>query len=249
MAIFKEEQVRVLLLDIEGTTTPADFVYKTLFPHASEKLEKFLREHERNPEVRNAVEELREQQAVDLRNGLEPPAWRNDTEEERLRGCVAYGHWLMERDSKCTPLKLLQGKIWQQGYESGELKGEVYADVPVAFERWKRQKRIICIYSSGSALAQRLLFRSTAYGDLTAHISLYFDTRVGAKAEAESYRRIAESFAYRPERFLFISDAMKEIEAARAAGMRALLCEREEHGAAQPGSEEAIHDFDGVFPD
>ena len=248
MAIFNDEQIRVLLLDIEGTTTPASFVYKTLFPYASEKLEKFLREHGRNPEVQNAVEELREQQAVDLRNGLGPPAWKNDSEEERLRACVAYGQWLIERDSKCTPLKLLEGKIWQQGYDSGEIKGEVYMDVPRAFERWKRQKRIICIYSSGSALAQRLLFRSTTYGDLTDHISLYFDTRVGPKADAESYCRIAGSFAHRPERFLFISDAMKEIEAARAAGMRVLLCERSPQPGAG-GSLVAIHNFDQIFPD
>jgi enolase-phosphatase E1 len=246
---FNEEQVRVLLLDIEGTTTPADFVYKTLFPYASEKLERFLREQERNPEVQNAVEELREQQAVDLRNELEPPAWRTDSEDARLRGCVAYGQWLIERDSKCTPLKLLEGKIWQQGYERGDIKGEVYPDVPRAFERWKRQKRIICIYSSGSALAQRLLFRSTPFGDLTDHISLYFDTRVGAKVEAESYCRIAGSFAHRPERFLFISDAMKEIEAARSAGMRALLCERSPQPGAASGSQDTIPNFDEVFPD
>jgi len=246
---FNEEQVRLLLLDIEGTTTPVDFVYKTLFPYASQKLETFLREHERNPEIRNLMEEMREQQELDLRNGLEPPPWKSDSEEERLRACVAYGLWLIERDSKCTPLKLLEGKIWQRGYECGEIKGEVYADVPAAFERWKRQKRIICIYSSGSALAQRLLFRSTSYGDLTDHISLYFDTRVGAKAEPDSYCRIAGSFAHRPERFLFISDALKEIEAARGAGMRTLLCERLEQSDAAGGRPDAIHDFQGIFPD
>ena len=248
MEPFNQEQVRVLLLDIEGTTTPPDFVYKTLFPYASRKLETFLRENERNPEIRNLMEEMREQQALDLRNGLEPPEWKSDSEEERLRACVAYGLWLIERDSKCTPLKLLEGKIWQRGYESGEIKGEVYADVPAAFERWRRQKRIICIYSSGSALAQRLLFRSTTYGDLTDHISLYFDTRVGAKAETDSYCRIAGSFAHRPERFLFVSDAVKEIEAARSAGMHALLCKRLPQPGAAGGSPSAIHDFEGLFP-
>jgi len=247
VTVFNEEQIHIVLLDIEGTTTPADFVYKTLFPYASQNLERYLREQLGNHEVRNAVEELREQQALDLRNGLQPPAWQNDSEEERLRSCVAYGQWLIELDSKCAPLKLLEGKIWQQGYESGEIQGQVYPDVPPAFARWKKQKRIICIYSSGSALAQRLLFRSTAFGDLTENISLYFDTRVGAKSEAESYCRIAGSFAHRPERFLFISDAPKEIEAARAAGMRTLLCERSvQPGAA--GSPDAIPNFDEVFP-
>ena len=248
MPPFDEAQVRVLLLDIEGTTTPLDFVTKTLFPYASRKLESFLRENSGNPEVYSLMEELRGQCEWEHRNGVDVPAWREGSEEERLHSCVVCGQWLIARDSKATPLKSLEGKIWQRGYENGELKGEVYADVPGAFERWKRQKRTICIYSSGSALAQRMLFQSTTFGDLTPHISLYFDTRVGAKAEPDSYRRIVSSFACRPEQFLFITDAVKEMDAARSTGMRVLLCERNAHGTepAEPGT--VIQDFNGVFP-
>jgi enolase-phosphatase E1 len=249
VALFNEAQVRVILLDIEGTTTPVDFVYKTLFPYASRKLESFLRERAREAEIRTLIEDLRLQHALDTKNGLQPPGWRNDSEEERLRSCMAYGQWLIAKDSKCTPLKSLEGKIWQHGYGSGELRGEVYPDVPAAFERWKRQGKTICIYSSGSALAQQLLFRTTPYGDLTRHISHYFDTRLGAKVEAQSYRRIADSVAYPPEEFLFISDLVKEVEAARSAGMQALLCVREEHGDSEYDTAAVIHDFSAVLPD
>ncbi len=249
VAFFDEAQVRVILLDIEGTTTPVDFVTKTLFPYASRKLEFFLRENSANPEIGVLIEDLRAQHELDERNGLEQPSWRDDSEEERVRSSAAYGQWLIARDSKCTPLKSLQGKIWQQGYMSGELKGEVYPDVPIAFERWKRKRKIIGIYSSGSVLAQQLLFRTTPSGDLTRHISLYFDTRVGAKTEAESYRKIAVSLSCKPRQVLFISDAAKEIEAAQLAGTHALLCERGPRATAQPGTQRVIHDFEGVFPD
>lgn len=248
VALFDEAQVGVILLDIEGTTTPVDFVYKTLFPFASRKLEAFLRKHAREPKIRTLVEELRSQHEIDAKSGLQPPSWGNDSEEERLRSCVAYGQWLITKGSKCTPLKTLEGKIWQQGYESGVLRGEVYADVPVAFERWKRQKKMICIYSSGSTLAQQLLFRTTRCGDLTPHISNYFDTRVGAKTEAESYRRICDSIAHSPEQFLFISDAVKEIEAARSAGMQALLCVRENLATSSPLGPPVIQDFNDILP-
>ena len=248
MPLFDETQVRVILLDIEGTTTPIDFVTKTLFPYASRKLEPFLRENAADAEVRTLMKELRAQHEVDERNGLKPPSWRDDSEEERLRSSAAYGQWLIARDSKCTPLKALQGKTWQQGYASGELHGEVYPDVPPAFERWKRQGKKICIYSSGSVLAQQLLFGSVATGDLTPCISAFFDTRVGAKAEAESYWKIATVVSYEPKDFLFLSDATKEIEAAQAAGMQALLCEREGHSNAAGGSEQAIRDFNDIFP-
>ena len=248
MPLFDETHVRAILLDIEGTTTPIDFVTKTLFPYASRKLGTFLRENAAEAEVRALMKDFRAQHELDERSGLKPPSWREDSEEERLRSSVAYGQWLIARDSKCTPLKALQGKIWQHGYASGELKGEVYADVPVAFERWKRRGKRIFIYSSGSVLAQQLLFGSVATGDLTPHISAYFDTRVGTKAEAESYRKIATAVSYQPKEFLFVSDAVKEIEAARAAGMQALLCERRGESKAAGSGAQVIHDFNCIFP-
>src|SRR2546430_17385327 len=150
--LINESQTRIILLDIEVTTTPVDFVYQTLFPYATRKLESFLRALSQDPEIHSLVQHLRAQHDLDERDGLNPPGWLDNTEEARLRSSVAYGQWLMARDSKCTPLKSLQGKIWEQGFASRELRGEVFSDVPVAFERWRRQKRIICIYSSGSVL-------------------------------------------------------------------------------------------------
>ena len=247
--LFDETQVRAILLDIEGTTTPIDFVTKILFPYANRKLHVFLRENAADAEVRALINGLRVQHDTDERNGLKPPSWRDDSEEERLRSSAAYGQWLIARDSKCTPLKTLQGKIWQQGYARGELQGEVYPDVPPAFERWKRQGKKIYIYSSGSVLAQQLLFRSVVTGALTPYITAFFDTRVGTKAEAESYRKIAAAVPCDPKQVLFLSDAMKEIEAARAAGMQAVLCEREGHLSADGSDARVIHDFNGIFRD
>ncbi len=249
MPLFDETPVRAILLDIEGTTTPVDFVSTTLFPYASGKLETFLHENYRNSEIRALLEDFRAQQQRDERGGLKPPPWHDGSEQEQVRSSAAYGQWLIARDSKCTPLKTLQGKIWQQGYASGELRGEVYPDVPPAFERWKRQGKTVFIYSSGSVLAQMLLFGSVRAGNLTPYIASFFDTYVGAKTEAESYRRIAASAGYEATQFLFLSDAGKEIEAARAAGMQALLCRREDPSGAEEGAVHAVYSFNDIFPE
>jgi enolase-phosphatase E1 len=241
--------IRVILLDIEGTTTTVDFVYKTLFPYASRKLESFLREHSKNPEFQPLIRELHAQHESDERHGLQPPNWHDNPDPARIDSAAGYGQWLMARDSKCMPLKLLQGKIWQQGYASGELHGEVFPDVPVAFERWRRQNRKICIYSSGSVLAQQLLFRTSTSGDLTTYIYAFFDTGVGAKTEKHSYKKIAAALSQTPEQFLFISDAVKEIEAAKSVGMQTRLCVREEHPPEGADVSGVIHDFHRVFPD
>jgi enolase-phosphatase E1 len=244
-----DSQIRVILLDIEGTTTPVDFVHKTLFPHASRMVESFLREHFAETEIQSLVAELRSQHQRDEGDGLEPPAWKEDTDALRLHSNVAYVKWLMGRDSKTTPLKMLQGKIWQEGYERGELHGEVYADVPRAFARWKQQGREIWIYSSGSVLAQQLLFRSTPAGDLTEYISGFFDTHIGAKTESDSYRRIAEVLGRSPVDVLFISDAIREVDAARLASMQAALCQRDAALANSAKDNKSIQTLDQILPE
>lgn len=240
--------VRVLLLDIEGTTTPIDFVYKILFPYAARKVEPFLRAHFSEPEVKALVQDLKAQHERDAAAGQQPAAWLSGSDEGQLSSCVAYARWLIARDSKCTPLKTLQGKIWQQGFAEGELQGEVYPDVPPAFERWRLQQRQICIYSSGSVLAQQQLLQSVASGDLTPYIAAYFDTHTGVKTAATSYKKIAASLGRSPREFLFVSDATKEVEAAHSAEMHAVLCDRGAPASAQPTPSQTIHSFDEIFP-
>jgi enolase-phosphatase E1 len=120
-------------------------------------------------------------------------------------------------------LKSLQGKIWRKGYQDGSLKSQVFADVARAFERWHQRGLSINIFSSGSVLAQKLLFAHTEAGDLTRFIDDYFDTNVGKKGEAESYRRIAEKMKLPPREILFISDVIDELNAAHDARMKVLL--------------------------
>jgi enolase-phosphatase E1 len=245
----EDSQIRVILLDIEGTTTPVDFVTKTLFPYASRIADAFLREHFRQPEIQAVIAELAAQHQRDAREGGQPPAWHEETDEARLLSSVAYLQWLMSKDSKCTALKILQGMIWQQGYASGEIRGEVYPDVQAAFARWQRQGREICIYSSGSVLAQQLLFRSTAMGDLTQYISAFFDTGMGAKTESDSYRRIVASRGRTGSETLFVSDAIKEIQAARVTGLHATLCVRDPRSEKGTIGGSIIHTFDQILPD
>lgn len=241
--------VGVLLLDIEGTTTPVDFVYQVLFPFASRHLDSFLRENFRDPEVCTLIAALKSQQESDLARELDPPEFSGGSEESEIRSVVAYAQWLIARDSKLGPLKILQGKIWQAGYESGTLRGQVYPDVPRAFERWRRQGRRICIYSSGSVLAQKLLFRTTPAGDLTALLEAFFDTRIGLKTDIESYKKIAASLGCPTKAVLFLSDANGELDAAHAAGMRTSLCVRSGQEEVPASHTPTIHTFDEVFAD
>jgi enolase-phosphatase E1 len=230
-AALDESSIRAILLDIEGTTTPVDFVYKTLFPYARDRAPEFLRAHWDDPDVREDVAGLRAQHQADAAANLAPPPWPASmagSPASGLNSAIAYVGWLMDRDSKSSPLKSLQGKIWREGYAKGELHGELFPDALAAILRWTRQGKRIAIFSSGSVLAQKLLFSTVASCDLTRLIEAYFDTSVGAKDDPQSYLRIAEALALPAREIVFISDVARELDAAQDAGMQTALCVRGE---------------------
>jgi len=235
--------VQAVLLDIEGTTTPVDFVARVLFPYARERVRDFLAR--RASEVRDDLALLFSEHQRDERSGQSPPPWRGESPPAVLDSAVVYVHWLMDRDRKSTALKALQGRIWEEGYRAGHLRGQVYPDVPRAMARWRAQGREIAIFSSGSVLAQKLLFSRSEAGDLTPFLRAYFDTTTGAKAEAESYRKIARALGRDAPAVLFVSDVNAELDAARSAGMVTALCVREGN-APLPTTHPVIHTFDEV---
>ena len=212
--------MKAILLDIEGTTTPIDFVHKTLFPFARGKMRDFVRSH--GLEIQPEITLLRGEHAEDFNKG----DYREIFDESHNDSVSAYLQFLIDADRKSTPLKSIQGKIWQEGYESGELVSEVFDDVPNAMKKWKNDGKKIAIYSSGSVLAQKLIFKHSNHGDLTQFIDSYFDTNIGHKRETESYRKIADELGQLPENILFISDIAEELDAAQAAGLSTALAIR-----------------------
>jgi enolase-phosphatase E1 len=223
--------MRAILLDIEGTTTPLSFVHDVLFPYARARLEPFVRERWGTPVLHDIVAGLATEHAADAAARDRPPAWLASTGEEAIGSALAYCRWLMDRDGKpgarkSPALKHLQGLIWDRGYEAGELRGLVYPDVPPAFRRWREEGRTIAIYSSGSELAQRRLFATTEFGDLTSFIARFFDTAIGAKADPASYQRAAAALHCSPGEVCFVSDMTRELDAARRAGLEVRLALR-----------------------
>jgi enolase-phosphatase E1 len=212
--------VRAVLLDIEGTTTPLTFVHDVLFPYARRRLKDYLRDMRDAPETGEVARLLTAEHAADLIRAERPPALISGRDDDALASLAIYAEWLMDRDRKSPGLKLLQGLIWQRGYQDGVLRGQVFPDVPAAIRRWRAAGTDVAIYSSGSELAQRLLFASTPQGDLTPLLCGFFDTRVGPKTSADSYRRIAGALGRQPDEILFISDSPAELDAARAAGLQ-----------------------------
>jgi len=230
---------RLYLLDVEGTVAPISLVYEQLFPYAREHFAEFLLEHSAEPAVEGDLALLAEE------NRADPEAPRI-VDARNFNETIAYLNWQMDRDRKSTALKSLQGRIWKKGFESGRLKGTLYADVPAALDRWAASGQV-AIYSSGSTDAQRLLFRYSTFGDLTGRIAYYFDTRTGAKTVSASYKAIAAAMSLQPGQVLFLSDVVRELDPARKTGLDTRLVVREGNPpVADPHGHIAIHSLDDI---
>jgi enolase-phosphatase E1 len=214
----------VILTDIEGATSSIAFVKNTLFPYARGELPRFVRERGNDSRVRHWLD------AVAVENGV---MCDDAMIVEVLQG------WIDE-DRKHIALKALQGMLWEDGYRSGELTAHAYPDAVEALVRWRDAGHRLAVYSSGSVAAQKLFFGNSDAGDLTPLFSAFFDTEIGHKREAESYRSIAKALKRRPKDILFLSDAIEELDAARDAGMRTVLIDRRED-YPEPRTGDAIH--------
>ena len=215
-----------ILTDIEGTTSAIAFVKETLFPFAQAELDAFLDAHEEEPEVAAVMAEVRE-------------IAREQDPRSTLR------MWMAE-DAKVTPLKTLQGLIWQAGYRDGRLKGHVWPDVPPCLRAWSKAGLRLAVYSSGSVAAQKLIFGHSEAGDLTPLFTGFFDTRVGGKREATSYATIAAGLYLPAGDVLFLSDVAEELDAAATAGVQTCQVVRVADGTEPTDRHAWEPDFQGV---
>ncbi|MBV8436372.1 MAG: acireductone synthase [Silvibacterium sp.] len=237
------------LLDIEGTTSPISFVHDVLFPYARARMADYIARSSDRPELQGNLRQLAHENAIDRSKGapvIYYPQRLSQDPAETLKASTAYLVWLMDQDRKSTVLKSIQGRIWAEGYERGDLRSEVFPDVPPAFDRWHRTARI-AIYSSGSVEAQRYLFRYTQAGDLSPFVDAYFDTNTGPKLESASYSKIAATLNAKPADVLFISDSIRELDAARDAGMLTRLSLRPGNASvADDHGHSPIQSFDSI---
>jgi enolase-phosphatase E1 len=229
--------MKTILTDIEGTTSSISFVKDVLFPYARKALPGFVAAHGREPEVRRWLDAV----ATEIGG-----ACQDELVVETLQG------WI-DADRKHTALKALQGMVWKDGYGRADFRAHIYPDAADALRRWHAAGHSMSVYSSGSVPAQKLFFGNSAAGDLQPLFSHWFDTEVGGKREAESYRRIVAALGVPAADVLFLSDVVEELDAARDAGLGTVLVDRREDYpqprlGADTGGHRRVEAFDAIDP-
>ena len=207
-------EIKAIITDIEGTTTSISFVYDILFPYFRNNITQIDQLLD-NDLVAKSITET--QKIIKTETG------KTITQSEAIKQLK---EWSLA-DRKIGPLKNIQGVIWEKGYETGEIKGHVYDDVPAALEKWKNQSVLLGIYSSGSAKAQQLLFGYSVNGNLNSYFKFNFDLNIGQKREVSSYQKIANELKMPSNNILFLSDIEEELDAAKEAGFKTIQLVRE----------------------
>ncbi len=221
-----------ILTDIEGTTSSISFVAEELFPYFRENISDLLALKDRLV-VKEAFEET-----VQLAKSEDGEIL--STDEQIIDKLYK---WSVE-DRKITPLKTLQGVLWDAGYRDGELKGHVYPEVAANLKSWKEQGINLGVFSSGSVPAQKLIFGYSIAGDLTPYFSYYFDTNTGGKREAATYAKIAKELNLDPSEILFLSDIEEELQAADSTGYQTVQLARD---GMTPSWKQFVTSFDELI--
>jgi enolase-phosphatase E1 len=224
--------VKYILTDIEGTTTSVQFVYDVLFPYFRKHIGE-LKNLTNTDHVQSAF-----RQTVELSQSLE------NRKLNSVDDIINTLYRWSEEDRKITPLKTVQGILWDKGYRSGEIKGHVYEDVRPSMEKWKSKGMKMGVFSSGSIAAQKLIFGFSEAGDLTPFFSNYFDTTTGGKREMETYPKIASDLELPSSQILFLSDIIEELVAADQAGMQTVQLVRPGTTANWPRTVESFSEIE-----
>lgn len=224
--------IKAIVTDIEGTTSSISFVHDILFPYARAHIADFVTCNAEDPHVAPYLNDVRMEAG----------------EMFDLNGVIQQLKDWIDQDKKVTPLKALQGLIWEKGYKEGDFHGHIYADAYQNLKKWHDLGIELYVYSSGSVYAQKLLFGHTEYGDLNALFKGNFDTNIGGKMETGSYDAIQQKLGIAADEILFLSDIEAELDAAAKAGMKTLWLVRDRALDSKAGHRQ-VADFDAIKPE
>lgn len=205
--------IAAIVIDIEGTTSPTRSVREDLYDYTRSHLGQWLAEN-RDGAADSVIADTRQLSG------------RRDADSAEVAQILR--EWL-DSDVKAEPLKTAQGLVCAEGFRSGALHGEFFADVPPTLAAWHEAGIALYVFSSGSVRNQQDWFANARGGELASLIGGWFDlSTAGPKRERSSYDAIAKAIGLPADQILLLSDHPDELDAAVSAGWSVL-------GLARPG--------------
>ncbi|XP_013397492.2 enolase-phosphatase E1 [Lingula anatina] len=240
------ENVKVLLLDVEGTTSPISFMKNEVNQYVTENIQEYLTKNWESEELQNVITSLREQAQQDKEAGTEGVVEvkaADDPQEEVIASITENLKWQMSQEKATTAACQLQSQILREAFKMEKMKGKLFDDVVPALKEVATDSRQVYLFSTTSMDVQKLLFTYSAQGDNSKCLSGFFDSKVGAKTEMESYKNIINDIGVKPEETLYVTDMPAEAQAAGKAGIGVFLLNRPENPAL---SQDDLKDYNVI---
>ncbi|XP_076442399.1 enolase-phosphatase E1-like [Babylonia areolata] len=218
------EQVRAIVFDVEGTTTPITFLKDILIP---ENIEDHLKDTFEEPETIKDLATLREMAQKEKDDGEEGAETIPDAAEgqEAVKKAVAacVQRWV-DCKADCAEFRQFRNHVLRHGFECDRFKADVFDDVPPMLRMLSEEGFNLYVYSSGTGEIEKMLFANTPEGDITDVFANFFDeAAMGSKTEKDSYLKIASEIKIDPKNILYLTDTPEEADAAFKAGWRSAL--------------------------
>jgi enolase-phosphatase E1 len=226
--MIRVKRPKAIILDIEGTTTSANYYPSAVAPYIRNNIENYLKAHWNEEHVQSIVRDLRVQAAQNPEMPKILDKSQGATLYDIQKSCLNHIEFLFRNNITTIALLYFQMYIWLDGQMKGILKTHIFPDVAEMMYKWKFEEHIaIYIYSSARADVQMLMFACTEYGSLLHLIDGHFDSKIGTKTANETYSRIAQAIQLPANSLVFLTDDAKEARSAKNCGCKVLLVKRE----------------------
>lgn len=230
MVVTKIRRPKAIVLDVEGTTTPSSFYGTTLRPFIKRYLQKYLRDNYDSQVVKDLINRIRADNRKQIENRV--PVTAIPAEGSDMTDIIkAIDNTVKNEldETKTRAVFSLCVLLWSEGYYSGELKGDVFNDVPAAFRNWKRDGIKVYLVSDALMEIQEMLFTRSKFGNIDQFIEGYFCTEdYGSRQNKECYEKVCRRIKLSPEDVVFVSDSKSETDAASTAGLQTLTISRDD---------------------
>ncbi|MGM0553787.1 MAG: enolase [Pseudomonadota bacterium] len=192
---------QAVILAFEGILAPSSVLRDTLEPYALEALPAFLEQHAEATAVQRTLSDILAYAGREL----------------DVEGLLAQVRAWIRAGQDITPVRQLQGLIWADALEAGALRPTLGSTTAEALQQLHDAG--VALYSFGATPApvQRDWLRHGPHPEVEQLLSGLFDTRIGGRRDAGSYRRLAEEIGVVPEVLLVLSTRTEELDAAGQA--------------------------------
>lgn len=217
---------QILLLGVEGTTTPVTFTTEKLLPYMKENAKSYLESHFDEEECQSDLDALREQASAAGKDATVIPASTEDNKGAVIDAAVDVLTNMLDTGCKSGALSQIDAHMMREAYKTGLVQGELYADVVPALRMMLDNGRKAYTLSSTSAEAQKLLFGYSDKGNVSELFSGFFDSSMGARDDKETYSKVLETVGVKADEILYLTSRPAEARAAGEAGLRTMIVTR-----------------------